>query len=113
MSKEQIYLEGYQPLWRCDFHFIEKELKMRNIPEDEIQEYKEALTKPVDTVTLRCPGCGNEVFEGRRTDRVYLGEVDGEVDIIEDPHDDGELDDDIWCSKCGLTLDRYNIREVE
>lgn len=102
------YLEGEQKLVRCSFDKIEKDLIKRNIPDKEIQEYKDACSEPLDKVILRCPNCGCDRWETKRTDRVYMGDVDGEVDIIEDPHEDGELDEEMFCSKCFIALDRFN-----
>ena len=108
IEKDRIYLEGEQKLVRCSFAEIEKDLIKRNIPDKEIQDYKDACSEPLDKVILRCPNCGCDRWETKRTDRVYMGDVDGEVDIIEDPYEDGELDEEMFCSKCSIALDRFN-----
>lgn len=109
MCKYRIYLEEEQKLVRCSFTKIEQNLIARNIPESEIQDYKDACTEHLDKVVLRCPNCGCDRFEGRRTDRVYFGDIGGgELDIVEDPQEDGELDEEMFCSKCGIALDKFN-----
>lgn len=103
---DKVYLEGELKLVRCSFDEIEKDLIERNIPDVEIQEYKNSCAEPLDKVILRCPNCGCDRWEGTRTDRVYLGDVDGEADIVEDPQEDGELDDTMCCVGCSREIYR-------
>lgn len=102
------YLEGKQKLAKCSFKKIKKDLIARNIPDSEIKDYEDACTESLDKVVYRCPNCGCDRWEGRRTDRVYFGSVGNDIDIVEDPHEDGELEDEMFCSKCGIELDRFN-----
>lgn len=108
ISKCKVYRGGELNLVRCSFDEIEKDLIERNIPDAEIQEYKDSCTEPLDKVILRCPNCGCDRWEGKRTDRVYFGDVGGDVDIVEDPQEDGELDDDMFCSKCSSPINRFD-----
>lgn len=106
ISRGKVYRGGELNLVRCSFNEIEKDLIERNIPDVEIQEYKDSCAEPLDKVILRCPNCGCDRWEGTRTDRVYLGDVDGNVDIVEDPQEDGEVDDTMCCVGCSRQIYR-------
>lgn len=96
-----------------DFETVAQKLREAGEREEIIEDYKESLRLPPEEKTLRCSCCGNDTFEGRITNRVYLGQCGDSIDIIEDPQEDGELDDIMFCSKCYVELSRTCFPEVE
>lgn len=95
-----------------NFDDVVKKMKERGEDEKNILHYEECLRLPPETKTFRCPVCGNDTFEGKIANRVYLGKVGESIDIIEDPYEDGELDEEVFCSSCGVCLDRFDLPDA-